>query len=214
MSVLNYTRKKNTRSPKGVEMFAFVFIKFFYLYWYIYIIIILNRKVLLDYCSVVYGSASKSTPIPAQQVLAGAIPLDIRWKQLMTNYWTNLKGHNEQHLTKVVVQECTEVLSTVIPEAEPWTRSTTLADMNLLELKKSEWGKVSLLTAFFSSCKRALYSQYVQIHTDGSRTSDNCGCFFSSRKKSYWNNAYSKLSGSLVSGDAGSTLGSAFDSGD
>lgn len=148
MSVLNYTRKKNTRSPKGVEMFAFVFIKFFYLYWYIYIIIFLNRKVLLDYCSVVYGSASKSTPIPAQQVLAGAIPLDIRWKQLMTNYWTNLKGHNEQHLTKVVVQECTELLSTVIPEAEPWTRSTTLADMNLLELKKSEWGKVSLLTAF------------------------------------------------------------------
>lgn len=33
---------------------------------------------------------------------------DIRRKQLMANYWANPSGHEEQHSSKVVLQECWE----------------------------------------------------------------------------------------------------------
>lgn len=83
-----------------------------------------------DYGSVVYGSASKTlleklnkiqaqamtqccgavktTPIPALQDLLGEMPLEIRRKQLIINYWANLKEHKEEHPTKVALQKCWE----------------------------------------------------------------------------------------------------------
>ncbi len=83
-----------------------------------------------DYGCVVYGSASKNlleklskiqaqamrqccgavktTPIPALQVLVGEMPLEIRRKQLMINYWANLQGHKDEHPTKMVLQNCWE----------------------------------------------------------------------------------------------------------
>ena len=82
----------------------------------------------LDYGSIVYGSAAKSLlskldviqtqrvcsgafkslPITALQVDLGEMPLSLRRKQLMANYWVNLKGHNDSHPTKGVLEECWE----------------------------------------------------------------------------------------------------------
>ncbi len=80
----------------------------------------------LDYGSVAYGSAAKSllkkldriqaqalrvcsgafktSPVPALQEM-GEMPLALRRRQLMTNYWANLQGHNDFHPTKEVLQE-------------------------------------------------------------------------------------------------------------
>lgn len=79
---------------------------------------ILCFQSVIDYGGVVYGlqgqalrlcyGAVKSTPIPALHVLAGEMLLDIKRKQLMVNYWANLKGHKEQHPTKAVLQQCWE----------------------------------------------------------------------------------------------------------
>jgi len=81
----------------------------------------------IDYVSVVIGSAAKSqlkkldviqaqalriccgavktTPVAAIQVEMGELPLDLRRKQLMANYWACLKGHNNSHINKAVLQE-------------------------------------------------------------------------------------------------------------
>uniref|UniRef100_A0A673MAK6 Uncharacterized LOC107721237 n=1 Tax=Sinocyclocheilus rhinocerous TaxID=307959 RepID=A0A673MAK6_9TELE len=169
-----------------------------------------------DYGSVVYGSASKTllekldkiqaqalrqccgavktTPIPSLQVLLGEIPLEMRRKQLMINYWANLKGHKDDHPTKMVLMKCWEQNklsrksfgwsseayveemevnrfkmspTVVIPENEPWSYITPHIDLQLLEIKKAE-RKVDMSSAF-SEHFRTQYSQYLQIFTDGSK---------------------------------------------
>lgn len=94
---------------------------------YIYIALIRSK---LDYGCTVYGSAAKSvlteldvvqaralricleaiitSPVCALQVEAGEMPLWIRRKQLVANYWVNLRGHGENHPTKKVLQNCCE----------------------------------------------------------------------------------------------------------
>ena len=52
--------------------------------------------------------AFKSSPVPALQVEMGEMPLSLRRKRLMANYWVNLKGHNDSHPTKGVLKECWE----------------------------------------------------------------------------------------------------------
>ncbi len=71
-------------------------------------------------------------------------------------------------------------------------------------------GEVDLLTAF-SVHVRKHYSQYEHSYTAGSKDPENqmTGCFYSSRKESYHSKAHIKLSGSLICGDPGSSLGSA-----
>lgn len=81
----------------------------------------------MDYGSVAYGSATKSvlrrldviqakalrlclgavktSPVCALQVEAGEMPLNIRRKQLLVNYWVNLKGHGDSHPTKRILQD-------------------------------------------------------------------------------------------------------------
>ena len=81
-----------------------------------------------DYGCIVYGSAAvsllrkldviqakalrvcsgafKSSPVPALQVEMGEMPLELRRKHLMGNYWANLRGHSESHPTKGVLKEC------------------------------------------------------------------------------------------------------------
>lgn len=49
----------------------------------------------------------KSAPICVLQVECGEMPLSIRRKQLVANYWLNLKGH-ETHLTKSVLEPSLE----------------------------------------------------------------------------------------------------------
>ena len=94
---------------------------------YIYVALVRAR---IDYGCVVYGSAAKtvlaelnvvqaralrlcfgavkSAPVCALQVEAGEMPLWIRRRQLMTNYWVNLRGHNGQHPFKRVLEDCWE----------------------------------------------------------------------------------------------------------
>ncbi|XP_055499259.1 uncharacterized protein LOC129701820 isoform X1 [Leucoraja erinacea] len=93
----------------------------------IYVSLIRSR---LEYGSIAYGSASKSvlseldkvqaealriciggvrtSPVCALQVETGEMPLRLRRRQLMANYWLSLKDHGENHPTKQVVQECWE----------------------------------------------------------------------------------------------------------
>jgi len=94
---------------------------------YIYIALIRSR---IDYGSVGYGSAAKSVlsqldiiqaralrtclgaiktaPICSLQVEAGEMPLWLRRKQLIANYWVNLKGHRDEHPAKRVLEMCWE----------------------------------------------------------------------------------------------------------
>lgn len=50
----------------------------------------------------------KTMPVWALQVEAGEMPLHIRRQQLMANYWVNLKGHNNNHPVKKVLENCCE----------------------------------------------------------------------------------------------------------
>lgn len=174
-----------------------------------------------DYGSIVYGTASKtqlekldkvqaqalrqccgavkSTPIPALQVLAGEMPLEIRRIQLMSNYWGNLKGHKEQHPTKVVLQDCWEQMeqqcksfgwaskvyadeigitninmspTVVIPEVAPWRHNMPKIDFYLLEFKRTEREEVDMLLAFAEHINQQ-YAQYMQVYTDGSKIPEN-----------------------------------------
>ncbi len=94
---------------------------------YIYKALIWSK---LDYGCTVYGSAAKSVltepddvqaralrtcfgairafPVCALQVEAGEMPLWIRRKQLVANYWIHLRGHGENHPKKMVLQNCWE----------------------------------------------------------------------------------------------------------
>jgi len=43
------------------------------------------------------------------QVEIGEMPLNLRRKQLMANYWANLQGHNNAHPAKTVLQAVWEI---------------------------------------------------------------------------------------------------------
>ncbi len=47
--------------------------------------------------------AFKTTPVSVLQVEEGEMPLQIRRKQLMMNYWVNLQGYSEDHHPTVKV---------------------------------------------------------------------------------------------------------------
>ena len=88
-------------------------------------IFLASIRSVLDYGCMVYGSAVKSllgkldvmqaralriccgairtSPVATLKVEMGEMPFGIRTKQLMANYWVNLKGHNESHPTKEVL---------------------------------------------------------------------------------------------------------------
>ena len=94
---------------------------------YIYIVLIRSQ---IDYGNIIYRSAAKTilagldviqawalriclgavrtSPVCALQVEAGEMPLWIRRKQLVTNYWINLRGHEDNHPTRKVLQACWE----------------------------------------------------------------------------------------------------------
>ncbi len=53
--------------------------------------------------------AFKMTPVSVLQIEEGEMPLQIRQKQLMMNYWVNLQGYSEdQHPTVKVLLACWE----------------------------------------------------------------------------------------------------------
>lgn len=179
---------------------------------YIYIAIIRSK---LDYGCTVYGSAAKSvlteldvvqaralriclgairtSPVCALQVEAGEMPLWIRRKQLVANYWINLRGHGENHPTKKVLQNCwekerrkkesfgwtgdliakemdiydKEFASTVVWTNKPiWTMENTKVDIELLIIKGSS-GITDIVSEYYRYMDN-MYKDSIQIFTDGS----------------------------------------------
>ncbi len=51
------------------------------------------------------SGAFKTSPVSAIQVEVGEMPLEVRRKHLIANYWVNLQGHNDLHPTKEVLKE-------------------------------------------------------------------------------------------------------------
>lgn len=174
----------------------------------------------LDYGCVAYGSAAKShlkkldviqaqalriccgafktSPIPAIQVEMGEVPLELRRKQLMANYWVNLKGHRANHPTREVLQDSWENEKStrehfakvgnkiakelsieglqisppvVFPVEAPWRLVCPRVDMSLLEIKRTGKKTVDLLSAF-SHLINQEYQDFVQVYTDGAKNPD------------------------------------------
>jgi len=111
----------------------------------------------------VCSGAFKTSPIPTLQVEMGEMPLDLRRKQLMENYWANLQRHNDTHPAKGVLQAVWEngrsqkdnfgrigndiargfnvfglciSPSVVYPVMAPWTLVWPEVDWYLLDLKR------------------------------------------------------------------------------
>ncbi len=91
------------------------------------IYILAQIRSVLDYGRIVYDSAAKTfdviqaqalrlccgafkaTPVSALQVEVGEMPLQIRRKQLMLNYWVHLQSYSEdRHPTVKVLLPCWE----------------------------------------------------------------------------------------------------------
>jgi len=168
----------------------------------------------IDYVSVVIGSAAKSqlkkldviqaqalriccgavktTPVAAIQVEMGELPLDLRRKQLMANYWACLKGHNNSHINKAVLQESwgdvknlkenfgrignelakelqvynLRMSPTIVyPEIAPWKIVWPEVDWFVLQEKRKAQEDINL-ERLFKDRLLEKYSTYIQIYTD------------------------------------------------
>lgn len=146
----------------------------------------------------VCSGAIKSSPVPALQVELGELPLELRRMQLMTNYWANLQGHNNSHLTKGVLQECWEngrshrdnfarigndvakefgifemKISPIVvyPAVAPWMLVWPEVDWYLLEAKRKGIGTTDLVNAFRYHVMKE-YSDFTQIYTDSAKQPD------------------------------------------
>ncbi len=62
-----------------------------------------SAKTLLKKLDVIQAQAFKMTPVSVLQIEEGEMPLQIRRKQLMMNYWVNLQGYSEDHHPTVKV---------------------------------------------------------------------------------------------------------------
>ena len=74
--------------------------------------------------------AVRSSPICALQVETGELPLLMCRKQLLTNYWVNLKGQDDSHPTKRVIQACWE-RGAVHASSFGWTGELVAKEMGL-----------------------------------------------------------------------------------
>uniref|UniRef100_A0A3B3Q2D7 Reverse transcriptase domain-containing protein n=1 Tax=Paramormyrops kingsleyae TaxID=1676925 RepID=A0A3B3Q2D7_9TELE len=180
---------------------------------YIYVSLIRSR---IDYGSVVYRSAAKSvltrldkiqaralrlclgavktSPVCALQVEAGELPLHIRRKQLLVNYWVNLKGRRDSHPIKRMLRSCwekervrknsfgwvgdeaardlgvreTEFCPTVMwPDCPVWKIETMEVDFQLRQVKSIS-NNIDLVGEFYRYVEHK-YGDHIQIYTDGSK---------------------------------------------
>ena len=126
------------------------------------------------------------------------MPLELRRKQLMANYWVNLKGHRANHPTREVLQDSWENEKSasehfakvgnkiakelsieglqisppvVYPEEAPWRLVCPRVDMSLLEIKRTGKKTVDLLSAFSYLISQE-YQDFVQVYTDGAKNPD------------------------------------------
>lgn len=180
---------------------------------YIYIALIRSK---LDYGCIVYGSAAKSvlteldvvqtqalriclgairtSPVCSLQVEAGEMPLWLRRKHLVANYWIHLRGHGDNHPTKKVLQNCwekerrkkesfgwtgdviakemgvyeKEFASTVVWTNKPiWTMENTKVDIELLIIKGCS-RSTDIVSEYYRYMDN-MYKDSIQIFTDGSK---------------------------------------------
>ncbi len=179
-------------------------------------------RAILDYGCMVYGSAAKSqleklekiqsqalrvccgaypsSPISALQVEMGEMPVHLRRrKQLILTYWANLKGQQDNHPIKGVLEACWEhgkrkvnsfgwiikdlvqemelneyrVIPTVIlPMIPLWILPQPKMYLFLLEARQDKNQELleAELTKQYIGIK---YEQYVQVFTDASKNPQN-----------------------------------------
>lgn len=146
--------------------------------------------------------AFKTSPVSAIQVELGGLPLDLRQKQLIMNYWVNLKGHSENgHPTVRTLLPCWEserakrecfawkskrvadymmlaemqLSPTVsLPVTPPWLFPIVSVDFCVLDKVKSRrfLGNVYELV---EERLGAFHSSSIAVYTDGSKD-PNSGC--------------------------------------
>uniref|UniRef100_A0A3Q3FG90 SPRY-associated domain-containing protein n=1 Tax=Labrus bergylta TaxID=56723 RepID=A0A3Q3FG90_9LABR len=136
----------------------------------------------------------KSSPICALQVEVGEMPLCLRRKQLLANYWLNLRGHGDSHPTKSVLKDCWEKERTIKssfgwigdrvardmgvydkdispavlwPPVPMWMLETAEVDLELLKIKERK-RNVDLVSEFYEHIEQR-YGDHVQVFTDGSK---------------------------------------------
>lgn len=177
----------------------------------------------LDYGSIAYGLAAKSqlekldriqaqamriccgayptTPIVALQVEINEMPLNIRRKQLMAVYWTNLNSQNEVHPTRKILGKCWEqgmkkhksfgwvveedikemginnyrcVPRVIYPHTPIWIIPQPVVDLTLLEIRQSE-GNNGMEVMRANEYLRITYGDSIQIYTDASKKGRRVG---------------------------------------
>ncbi len=178
-------------------------------------------RAILDYGCMVYGSAAKSqlgkleriqsqalriccgaypsSPVSALQVEMGEMPVHLRRKQLILTYWASLKGQQDNHPIKGLLEACWEhgkrkvnsfgwiiedlvremelneyrVIPTVIlPMIPLWILPQPKIDLFLLESRQDKDQELleAELTKQYIGIK---YEQYVQVFTDASKNPQN-----------------------------------------
>ncbi len=140
------------------------------------------------------SGAFKTSPVSAIQVEVGEMPLEVRRKHLIANYWVNMQGHNDLHPTKEVLKESwrkvrsrkdnfghignktakelgvSEMkISSMIVHSDmaPWKMKCPEVDWHLLEIKRKE-ESVDLVGVFKDHITE-VYTNYTQIYTDGTK---------------------------------------------
>lgn len=170
----------------------------------------------VDYGSIVYSSAARShlkhldviqaqalrlcsgafktSPVSAIQVEVGEMPLELRRRHIIANYWVNLQGHNDSHPTKEVLKECwrkegskkdnfgylgnktakelgvsdMKISSSIVhPVIAPWKMRCPEVDWYLLEVKRKE--ESADLVGVFNDYITEVYKNFTQIYTDGTK---------------------------------------------
>ena len=84
--------------------------------------------------------AVRTSPVCALQVEAGEMPLWISRKQLVAKYWINLRGQEDNHPTKKVLQACWEKERTQ-KGSIGWTGDQMAKEMGVSHI---EFGKTDL----------------------------------------------------------------------
>ena len=139
--------------------------------------------------------AFKTSPVSAMQVEVGEMPLSLRRIQLSMNYWVTLKGHNQDHPSKVVLNKCWEhgrkdfnsfgwlgeeeaermeltelsyCQTVAMSPTPPWLFPMPAVDLEIGNMSKqgNPHGGMSNLVQRYMNFK---YIDFVQVYTDGSK---------------------------------------------
>lgn len=145
------------------------------------------------------SGAYKTTPIAALHVEMGEVPLRLRRKQLMMNYWINLQGQSENgNPAKSVLNPSWEYekdqkkffgwdsvevakemglnnkgfnVSRPVAVTPPWLFPVAFMDLNLLD-RSSDYKNIANMSGMIEERIKTIYHEYTAIYTDGSKKMD------------------------------------------